>query len=178
MTRFLSTIILISLAAFSQSKIIFVYTTTEAMDQTPATFSVGVDFEETDFSDFSVKEMKPRADPQPLESAGEFHLTLDIIYLTGELTVVNESVCNILLESGSNSGRKISQDYNTPEEAVIGMNSSLDSFSLSEGMNFKSSFAVGDNSVQLNVKRAHSELAQAITDANCETINVSYNLLI
>ena len=178
MTRFLSTIILLSLAAFSQSKIIFIYSTTEAINETPATFSVGVDFEETEFSNFSVKEMKPRTDPQPMESVNGYNLTLAIIYIKGALTKDDVGACNILLETNSSTSRSISEDLQTPEESVNGLNSVLDAESLSEGKNFKSSLAVGPNSFQLNIQRPHPDLAQAITDANCNTLNLTFNLLI
>ena len=176
MTRFLSTIILISLAALSHSKIAFNYSSIEAFESTPATFNTGVDFTETDFSNFSVIEMKPRTEEQSLEEAGEFHVTLNIAVIRGTLTKGEKGVCNIAGEHTQQDHDEFSVVGDSPEAAIALMNQTI--AAVAEGVNYKSSWAVGPNSIQLNIKRASTELAQAIVDANCDTLNLTFNLLI
>ena len=176
MTRFLSTIILISLAALSHSRIMFNFSSIEAFESIPASYNVGVDFTETDFSNFSVMEMKPRTDSMSTEEAGEFHVTLNIAIIRGTLTQGEKGVCNIAAEHGQGDHEVISVVAESPEAAVTQMNQAI--AAVAEGVNYKSSWAVGSNSVQLNLKRASTELAQAIVEGNCDTLNLTFNLLI
>ena len=176
MTRFLSTIILISLSALSHSRIIFNYSSTEAVDQTPASFNVGVDFTETDYTNFSITEMKPRTDSMSMEEAGEFRVTLNIAIIRGTLTKGDQGVCNITLEHNPGDHEVIAVVADSPEAAITNINQAI--AAVAEGVNYKSSWGVGPDDIQLNIKRTSTELTQAISEANCDTLNLVRDLLI
>ena len=177
MTRFLSTIILISLIAFSQSKIIFNYTSIDSnQDAQSDTFNVGVDFLETDLSNFTITQMKPRTDWKLVSDVGQYIMTLNIGYIRGTLTKGDMDTCNIAGEHTQEDHENISVTGTSPVDAMAKMNTAI--AEVAEGVNYKSSFGTGPGGIQLNIKRASAELAQAIVDANCDTVNLTFNLLI
>ena len=176
MSRFLSCIILLSVLASCQSKISFTYSSRAAFDPNPETFNVGVDFIETKFSNFSIMDMKPRTVWMTMDQAGEFHVTLEITNFGGTLTREEDGTCNILIDQNQASIDEYSAVGDSPDKAVAQANQDI--AAVAEGVNYKSSWAVGPNSVQLNIRRATTELAQAIVSGNCDTLDMSYGLLI
>ena len=177
MTRFLSTIILTSLIAFSQSKIIFNYTTIDSgQDVQSDSFNVGVDFFETDFNDLSITKMKPRTEWKLVSDAGPLNITLNIAFIRGTLTKGDLGTCNIAGEHTEEDHQEISVTGTTPLDAMAKMNTAI--AEVAEGVNYSSSFGNGPQEIQLNIKRASAELAQAIIVANCDTLNLTFNLLI
>ena len=175
MSRFSSCIILLSVFASCQSAIVFNYASQVSFSD-PETFNVGVDFVETTFSNFSTMEMKPRTDWAPTSEAGEFHIVLGITYFGGALERNDKGACTITADQSLGSTKEYSSVGESPDKAVANMNEAITE--VAGGVNYKSSWGVGPNSIQLNVRRATSELAQAIDGANCDTLSLTYGRLI
>ena len=178
MGRFLSPIILIFLSPFCQSKVFFFYLKNGAIKETPASFAVSVEYEETEFSNFAVRSLKSTTDPQPLESAGEYTLSVTFTYIEGTLSKDSMGVCNILSEARSSGGRSVTVTTQTPKDTVTQMNSSLNSGVLADGVNYKTSMSAGSNFMSLTFQRASPELAKAIVRVNCKTLSITYKQLI